>query len=68
MLSCSTTVVLEMPRLEPWLDCAGLQYNFSIGNVSFGVMAGWCWVVIQHSTTLILEMSRFRFLLDYAGL
>ena len=33
----SPFLVLEMLRLGSWLhwlDCAGLQYNFSIGNVS----------------------------------
>ena len=40
MLGCSTTLVLEMPRLGSWLDCAWLQYNFSTGNASFRVLAG----------------------------
>ena len=47
-LGCSTALVLEMPRLAFWLEgCAGLQYNFSTGNASFGVRSGLCLVVVQ---------------------
>ena len=41
------TLVLEMPRLGSWLDCAWLYYNFSTGNASFGVLAGLCLVIVQ---------------------
>ena len=32
VLGCSITLVLEMPRVGSWLDCAGLQYNLSTGK------------------------------------
>ena len=47
VLDCSTTLVLEVPRLGSWLDCSGLYDNFSTGKASFGVLAGLCWVVVQ---------------------
>ena len=34
MLGCSTTLILEMSRVGSWLDCAGLQYNFSTGKAA----------------------------------
>ena len=57
MLGCSTTLVLEVPRLGSWLDCAWWKCLVSDAG----------WIVLSCSTALVLEMPRLVSSLDCAG-